>query len=607
MNIDPNSSLVMPAKGQPNAQAKLSPELELLLTQLKVRVGETLTATVDRITQITGNDYKALLQTKQQASPPSGKQVWQSLLSQPSLKLVELQHQQSPFSAITDLPIVKGQQLMVVVTNKGLQLLNPTSENKSNATTSTTSTATQPQTSLWPPSSAHSQTVQRPAELGSKPAVTVTTNTPTNASGPLVRKPLAPTNRQPDSMPTQVTRTVTPAATFESAAAAIKAEIPSPLIRSATSMAAMPPQTASHDRVQPSPTGPSTPQNPPPQTATIPPPTAAAVQALAQAVANALPKAQPTSLLLPSSTRLATLLQQIPENSLPPALKPLVPLLNKLQQQPLDLVTNKALPPSVIARAINNNGVFHERNALQLIERRAETQPADSANEDIKALLIKTLDSLGQPTSSQPAPATGKLLSTDAVARLWLSLVNGLGNKQETQKIQVSKKENLLQLAQTFAQNSLAKIQLNQYRSLATGPQESGTPNQIIHLDIPIRWPDHYGNAYLQIFPPKIQEDENNSRDKQKRDRRARWRIFMELEMGDEGNLAVELTVANDRIDATFWAEKDELRKKAAAQLQHLRSELTEQGLQVADLRCSSHPPPEQKMNLDYAIIDVRT
>lgn len=326
--------------------------------------------------------------------------------------------------------------------------------------------------------------------------------------------------------------------------------------------------------------------------------------ALAAAVASALPKAEPTSVMLSSNTKLISLLQHVPQQAMPESLKTLLPLLNRLEAQSLEVMSAKPLPLEVVARAIRNNGVFHERNALLSIARPAEQTVQDQTDTDIKSLLIRTIESMTQLGTTTASSAARVNLTNDAVARLWLGLVR-LTHKPEPQSTVGSSRENLLQLAQTMAENSLAKIQLNQYRSLQSGP-ESTTQGQTIHLDIPLKWPDGYGNAYLQVFPPPEHKDKHPSKEQSTR-KRLRWSIYMQLELGEEGNLAVELSVADERVDATFWAEKESLRRKAAAQMQQLRNDLSGQGLQVNELRCADGPPPEKKIKLDYALIDVKT
>lgn len=549
MKIEPSLAPSPIAKGQTDAQAKPSPDVEQLLSELKVRLGDKITALVSKVTSITADEQQQLLRTKVDVAPAPQKQSLQALLSQPTLKLVALTHQQVAFTAVTSLPVSKGQQLTVMVDTKGLQLLV-------NGELSPTRAVNSPQNM---PANEHKMPSSRFEAMSVKG-----NGVDTDLLGAAARRPAIETGPH-----------VSPK--VGSADGHFKPHSSPP-----NELAALPTRSSSSR-------------------------TAASVQAIAAAVASALPKAQPTSVLLDANTKLVALLQHVPSHALPPSLKPLLALLSTLQQQPLELTSSKPLAPSAIAKAFSNNGVFHEGNALRSIARSDEAQAKPLNEHDIKALLIKTVDGLSQLGPSQTNTGAKQSLTNDAVARLWLGLVNGLSPKDHTQKMSVSSKENLLLLTQNLAQNSLAKIQLNQYRSLAPVASETGTTSQVIHLDIPIKWPDTYGNAYLQIFPPKVTEDESKASDKPKRLKQMRWRIFMELEMGDEGNLAVELTVADTMVDATFWAEKDHLRQKAAAHLQALRNDLTDQGLQVTDLRCSSNPPPEQKMNIDYAIIDVRT
>lgn len=332
-------------------------------------------------------------------------------------------------------------------------------------------------------------------------------------------------------------------------------------------------------------------------------PTAAPI--LAAAVAKVLPLAKPAPEFLTVATRLLALMHSAPADALPPLLRPLLPLLKALDRQALSVDSNTPLAPATIAKAINSNGIFREQNELKTFgtpRQTGETTPPET--HDLKSLLVRLSADLSQMGAGQSAVARS-IGSTDAIARLWLGLVNNSSAKAQT-TAKATAKDNLLQLTHSVAQGALAKIQLNQYRSLGSLSAEGAQPNSVLHLDIPIRWPDIYGNAYLQIIPPGLKEERQESK-KSAMTKRKRWRVYMELELAAAGSLAVELSVSENSIGATFWAEKDELRKQAAAQLQQLHSDLSARGLQVTDLRCAAHPPPAQKMNLDYALIDVRT
>jgi Flagellar hook-length control protein FliK len=583
-----------------NAQVKLSPELEQLLTQLKARVGDQLEALVNKVSVITAQDSAELMQTRTATGTALSKSVWQALLTQPEIKLVELKHQQVLFTAITDLPIQKGQTLSLQVSTRGIQLLLTPSDSTANGkpqalTTNAASallaqgqsTTTNPTTGLNPlvtssnliPSPAQSstpnQTVASPSSQSSIGTATLAglTATPEDVSN---TAPKAATNDP-----------LSPKSGHHSLNTQPLATAPAALIpgRLALEAATPPEQNALTNKAQ----------------------ERATASLLAQAIATALPKADTLQPALTASARLSAVLQQIPLQSLPPALKPLLPLLTQLQQQAVELTSPKPLTAETISKAINNNGVFYERNVLQTLRQNDSPQTNTITDEDIKALLIKTLQVLGIPVGTTPLADPKLNMQNDAIARLWFGLFNGLGGKEKTQKLGVSKQENLLQLVQTSSQNALAKIQLNQFRSLSAGQNDTTQGNSPLHLDIPIKWPDYLGNAHIQIFRPPVEDEEKKEAHKQKHKKMARWRVFMELELGDEGSLSVDLSIADKRVDATFWAEKDELRRKAAAHLQNLRTELTERGLDVADLRCSNNPPPAQKMNLDYAIIDVQT
>ena len=551
MNIEPSSTKSPTIQGQPPAQSKLSPELEQLLTQLKVRVGDKFEALVSKTTLISQPEQLLIQQGKSQAPSSPDKQIWQSLLAKPVLKLISLQSNHLHFTAITDLPIIKGQLIQVAVRARGLELLLPQ----------------------------EAKSVQQPLTQSSRAPTAVTTPLPATTGALVAKAALTATNTAlADSLRSS------PAATNVNNPQNLKTDA-TPISRAAL--------TAEKSVL-----------TPPSNSIQLD----TKIKALVSSVARALPQAQSAHLLLDSSAKLSQLLQHIPQQSLAPALKPLIPLLQGLQSQTLEIHSNKPLGTDVIAKAIQNNGVFHERKTVWPLISADRREALPDAETDIKSLLIKTVDSLAMLSSNTAGThITKQNLTNDAVARLWFGLVNGFVKKENHTKLNVSSKENLLQIAQNLAQGTLAKIQLNQYRSLPSMSENANQSNPAIFLDIPLKWPDTYGNAYMQIFPPKVTEDQRSPQEKERRKKQIRWRVYLELELGTEGTLAVELSVAEKQLDAVFFAEKDALREKAAAQLQNLRNQLMDQGVQVTDIRCSDRKPPEQKMNLDYAIIDVRT
>jgi hypothetical protein len=335
---------------------------------------------------------------------------------------------------------------------------------------------------------------------------------------------------------------------------------------------------------------------------------------LASAVSQTLPIAQPLKALLkamdalsqlsraPSATNQAPTetnrASQMPASSAP--LK-LTEVLNQITSLGIDPTTIK---PETLRRALNASGLFYEHRLLtEEIVRSGSEAPA-LADRDLKGLLIQ----LSQWTPATLPPLTANAQSKpDTLAHLVMNLAKLFGSRQESPKESTAARQ-LGKLVQNLAERSLAQIQLQQYRTLSTQLQDSGVPAQW-HLDIPLKLPDGYGNLYMHLFEPRLSSEEKASekQKREKKERKGRWKVFLELELDQLGTLAAEIAVQDKTVEATLWTENTNLRERANAHLTRLRSDLEEQGVVVADLRCSNNPPPEQKVRLDYALIDVKT
>jgi hypothetical protein len=264
-----------------------------------------------------------------------------------------------------------------------------------------------------------------------------------------------------------------------------------------------------------------------------------------------------------------------------------------------------AVKPDTLRQAMNTSGLLYERRLVteNAAGRERDIQSPPLSERDIKGLLIQ----LAQWSGGQSSPAPGGQSSTDTLAQLMMSLARLWSPRQASAKGDSAHRQ--LSLAvQELAEKSLAQVQLQQFRTLNSRMQDASAPAQW-HLDIPLKLPDAYGNLYLQLFEPRTAAEEKKS-DKQRKSRKsgsARWRVFLELELDQLGALAAEVSVQDKTVEATLWSGNQELRQRVHEQLENLREDLERQGIEVAELRCSANPPPEQKIRLDYNLIDVKT
>jgi hypothetical protein len=325
---------------------------------------------------------------------------------------------------------------------------------------------------------------------------------------------------------------------------------------------------------------------------------------LADAISKALPIAQPLKTLLSAADATQRLITRVPPQPATSPVAELGMLLNKMSQLAVDVTTVK---PDAIRQAMNASGLFYERRlvAESAVSREHAVQPSPLSDRDIKGLLIQ----LAQWSSGShvTAPVLGGQSSTDTVAQFMMSLARLWSPRQTAAKGEAAQRQ-LSDAVQELVEKSLARVQLQQFRTLSSQLQEGSAPAQW-HLDIPLKLPDAYGNLYMQLFEPRTAVDEKKStgQRKSRKSGGSRWRVFLELELDQLGALAAEIAVQEKIVEATLWSGNDDLRQRVHAQLENLRGDLERQGIEVAELRCSANPPPEQKIRLDYALIDVKT
>lgn len=543
MQIDTNAISRAPT----STSASLTPEMEQLLTELKVQLGQKLDASVAQVTALTEAEKQQLLATRAADKPLAGQRTLVAVLQDPEVKLAELTIRDRSITTLTNLPVLQNAKVQVLVTPRGLLVLPPV------APTETPPAPSQkPLPAGLPMVQAAPLPVQtQPPPGNSNTPLPVQANTP--PAGPSPLPPMVSSGSQPAVQPT----------------------IPVP---------ALDIQVA---KTQPSP---------------LPIEVSGKEKLLAAAVSQTLPAAQPLKALLRSAETIRELVTRSPPASIPSPLITLGEALSKIVSLGLDPTSVK---PDSLRQAMNTSGLFYERRlvAEDLVRRAGEPSAQPLADRDIKGALIQLSQWVVNQTFT-PAPAVQT--TSDTLAQLMMSLTRLLAPRSESPK--GASTRGLDRAVQELVEKSLAQVQLQQYRTLSSQLQDPTTPAQW-HMDIPLKLPDGYGNLYMHLFEPRppVEEKVSEKQKRAKKEGKGRWRVFLELELDHMGALAAEISVQDKNVEATLWAEDDNLRERANAQLLQLRQDLEQQGMVVTDLRCSDNPPPAQKIRLDYALIDVKT
>jgi len=324
---------------------------------------------------------------------------------------------------------------------------------------------------------------------------------------------------------------------------------------------------------------------------------------IAETLARALPQARELPPLLRAISEFNRQLATVPNEKLPPQVRELQTLLNKLPALSVNTAQLNPSQPQALRQALEQSGVFYERRLLQSQEVGADTGIRKLPEQDVKGLLIQIQQWLSTPTP----PTPGRAAMPDALSQLLFGLVQSFLPRQKTRP-NISGMEQLKSAVQQQVGQSLARIQTQQMRTLNNQLLDPETPQQW-HLDIPLRFPEGYGNLYMHLFEPRLppEPDRRPEKKEQRRQGKSRWRVFMELMLDELGGLAAEISVVEQDLEITLWTERDNLRERANAHLRELRQDLEQQGLVVRELQCSQQPPPAQKVRLDYALIDIKT
>jgi hypothetical protein len=578
MQIDLNPQ----TRGPADPQIPLSPELAKLVADMKLSLGQSLEALVTRVQVVTEAERQELLSQQPAAPKNQAQRQLQSLLQEPALKLVELKIQRSLVPTLTALPLIKAQALQVLLTARGFMLIPP---QKQLPTPADPTEALIRQTLTVPPTTAP------PAQATTKP---VTAPIPSPAPGPPVAgQALAAVQATPAQManPTGLPATYVPSG------------------HQPPKLPALDTGPLKSDASIPKPGTPATSAEPVGKPVNkIPPGPAVANQIrplIAETLARALPQAQELPPLLRALGELNRQLLVVPREKLPPQMRELQTLLNKLPGLSLNLAQLNPARPEPLRQALEQSGVFYERRLLQSVEAGLEQAARKLPDQDLKGSLIQIQQWLN--SSAPPSPLPTRTQMPDSLSQLLFGLVQVFLPRQKPHPDSSALQQLKTAIQQQVGQ-SLARIQTQQMRTLNNQLLDPDAPQQW-HLDIPLRLPEGYGNLYLHLFEPRLppEPDKEPEKREQRRQSKGRWRVFMELMLDELGGLAAEISVLDQDLEITLWTEGDTLRERANAHLRELKQDLEQQGLVVRELQCSQHPPPAQKVQLDYALIDIKT
>ncbi|TVZ39099.1 flagellar hook-length control protein FliK [Alteromonadaceae bacterium 2753L.S.0a.02] len=296
------------------------------------------------------------------------------------------------------------------------------------------------------------------------------------------------------------------------------------------------------------------------------------------------------------------------------------------------LLTPAAITPQYLASRIAQSGHFLEARLSQnelLSNTNSKPIQATVSNElpitdDTKQRLLEAFERasaiLNEPKTHTeaitPSELRGKTLS-EVLHRAASTLRQSDSILAQLQKLvaQPRKQQNLTplkdqihQLIRAAAALGLARISANQLQQLANSRQEPGSPTST-HVEFLLRIQDNVIPISLFIQEKySVQEEEQKSSKKKSHKKSNRlWRLFMELELPEDGKLASEISYVDEKIHTRLWTESETLQQKTKRRLQRLSDKFAASGLNIDEIVLEKGAPPKQETKIQQQLIDIKT
>lgn len=166
----------------------------------------------------------------------------------------------------------------------------------------------------------------------------------------------------------------------------------------------------------------------------------------------------------------------------------------------------------------------------------------------------------------------------------------------------------LLMLLHQQALSSLARVQMQQVHSLnhQQGQSDSAQPSQSWIFELPVRigHEAHYLELRLQQdwVEEKTGQDEDSPTEKKRQ-----WTVHLSFDLPEAGPFHAQLQVVDESVSARFWAERETTLDRVRTQLEGLRQQLESEGISVTQLQCQAGKPVNQRMSINYSLVDITT
>ncbi len=242
--------------------------------------------------------------------------------------------------------------------------------------------------------------------------------------------------------------------------------------------------------------------------------------------------------------------------------------------------------PQLLKQSINDSGLFLETKLAQMVKHNpsslSSVPPAD-VKTDLKASLLRLENAIQSEVSitKEKMMPLVKLLPMSIVSQNAPAPQQALSN-DKSPEINLSNLRNAVQ-------GAISKVQVNQSQTIINN--ENSMPQWLI--DLPFLNNKRGGLLELIINQEKSGHDRTSPADK--------WTIFFYLTLDSLGKIAVQLSLSDNNLSTTLWAENESTNQQIDNNLASLRSRFQETGLNVVSLEHHPLTPVQTGLELRHS------
>lgn len=159
-------------------------------------------------------------------------------------------------------------------------------------------------------------------------------------------------------------------------------------------------------------------------------------------------------------------------------------------------------------------------------------------------------------------------------------------------------REQIKQKLINLSQSGIAKVQTQQLNMLSE-PATGVLQRWLMELPFSFQGSVHSIEIEIQKREPQKKKDTSKTLDNQ-------WQLRLNIDLKDLGILQADVKLIADRGNIQLWFAQPEALTLAQNQLKRLRESLTQQGIELEELRCHQGIPPKLETSLQFQLINTQ-